>query len=125
MLSKSKGQILRVDACFHHLLSLGVLEMETSVRKEDIFESQIRDDAIAAAINFVQKCCKQAAYIAGRGDIKEEIRIIQASELMSTQANMCNHKVIYTLLYPKGEFRYMGGNSQFMCSQWLVNTFYP
>ena len=43
-------------------------------------KGEIDDNAIRAAINFVEICCQQAAFIAGRGNIKEEIDIIQASK---------------------------------------------
>lgn len=77
MLSKSKGQILRVAATFHVLFALnGSAEIS----------SEISEEAIAAAIKFVQLCCQQTAHMAGRGNIKEEIDIIKASKLarMST-----------------------------------------
>ena len=70
MLSKSKGQILRVAAALHVLFSLGC---------SDEISTEISEEAIAAAIKLVGLCCQQTAYMAGRGDIKEEIEIIKAS----------------------------------------------
>ena len=70
MLSKSKGQILRVAATFHVLFHLQSPEDVTS---------QISEEAIAAAITFVGMCCQQTAFVAGRGDVREEIKIIKAS----------------------------------------------
>lgn len=32
--------------------------------------------AIEAAIHFVEVCCQQAAYIAGRGELDEELKLI-------------------------------------------------
>jgi len=72
MMSKSKGQILRVAAALHVLFHLGNL---ISVSND------ITDDAITAAINFLGLCCQQTAYMAGREDIKEEIQIIKACTL--------------------------------------------
>lgn len=75
MLSKSKGQILRIAATLNvlfHLDNLEVLDEEGS--------KEISDSIITAAINLVETCCQQTAYIAGRGDIKEEIDVIQASK---------------------------------------------
>ena len=63
MLSKSKGQTLRVAASLHVLFQLGI----------------ISEEAVSAAINFVQLCCQQTAYMAGRGDIMEEVQTIKAS----------------------------------------------
>ena len=73
MLSKSKGQILRVAATFHVLFTLNT-EIEIS--------SEISEEAIAASIKFVQLCCQQTAHMAGRGNIKEEIDIIKANMLI-------------------------------------------
>ena len=72
MLSKSKGQILRVAAAFHILFNVGTPEEITD---------EISDEAIAASINFVGLCCQQTAFMAGRGQIEEEIQIIKASML--------------------------------------------
>ena len=33
----------------------------------------ISEDAIKAAINFVEICCQQAAFIGGKGTIEEEV----------------------------------------------------
>jgi hypothetical protein len=46
----------------------------------DSLTEEIDDGVITSAINVVEICCQQTAFIAGRGDIKEEIDIIQASE---------------------------------------------
>ena len=71
MLSKSKGQILRVAATFHVLFHIDNPREVTP---------QISEEAIAAAITFVGMCCQQTAYIAGRQNIKEEITVIKASK---------------------------------------------
>ena len=49
----------------------------------DTISNEITDEAIIASINFVGLCCQQTAYMAGRGDIKEEIQIIKASKFTS------------------------------------------
>ena len=64
MLSKSKGQILRVARALHILFHVG---------SPDTVNSELSEDAVSAAIDFVGLCCQQTAYMAGRGDIKEEI----------------------------------------------------
>ena len=74
MLSKSKGQILRVSAAFHVLFDIGISETE-----ETEITDEISEEAVTAVINFVQLCCQQTAYMAGRGRILEEIQIIKAS----------------------------------------------
>ena len=72
MLSKSKGQILRVAAAlhvlFHHNTPLHVPE---SISKE----------AVKAAVSFVELCIQHAAYMAGRGDMSEAIQAIRPGVL--------------------------------------------
>ena len=66
MLSKAKGQVLRLSALMHLLFSL------TNDDEKDDIQLVICDEAVKAAINFVNVCIQQAAFIAGRGDIEEE-----------------------------------------------------
>ena len=73
MLSKSKGQILRMSTALHVLFHLGTVE--------DI-ESEITEIAITAAIKFVTLSCQQALFMAGRGKISQELQIIDASMLL-------------------------------------------
>jgi hypothetical protein len=42
---------------------------------------EISKEAILAAICFVQLCCQQTAFMAGRGDITQEIEIFKSSKL--------------------------------------------
>ncbi len=74
MLSKSKGQTLRVAAALHVLFQLG-----GSVEVSD----EISEEALSASINMVQLCCQQTAFMAGRGDITEEVQTIKASMLVT------------------------------------------
>ena len=60
------GQILRVSAVMHALFTLGDEELD----------STISPAAIEAGIHFVEVCCQQAAYIAGRGELDEELKLI-------------------------------------------------
>ena len=64
MLSKSKGQILRVAATFHVLFSW---ETPHSISAE------ITDEALKAAIDFVEIGTQHAAFLAGRDGIQEAI----------------------------------------------------
>ena len=68
MLSKSKGQILRVAASFHILFQLpnGVHDVDDAdhtLNGECDDNAIIADSAIIAAIAFVTLCCQQTAYI--------------------------------------------------------------
>ena len=65
MLSKSKGQILRIAATLHVLFNL---ETPLSI------PAVISDSAIKAAINLVDVCLQHAAFLAGRGEIDETIQ---------------------------------------------------
>ena len=67
MLSKSKGQILRVAAVLHVLFH---------VENPHIIPSIVGDAAVKAAINFVDLCVQHAAYITGRGRIQDEIESV-------------------------------------------------
>ena len=69
MLSKSKGQVLRVSAAFHFLFNINNFSTELS--------NEISEEAIIASINFVALCCQQTAFVAGRGNINEEIQLIK------------------------------------------------
>ena len=75
MASKAKGQVLRLSALMHLLFEGGPGVDEN---KEKDIGLIIGEDAIKAAIDFVNVCIQQAAYIAGRGDIEEEISRISS-----------------------------------------------
>ena len=68
MLSKSKGQILRVAAALHVLF-----HRDTPLNVPD----NISEGAVRAAANFVDLCLQHAAYLAGRGDISEAIEALK------------------------------------------------
>lgn len=73
MLSKSTGQILRVSAAFHVLLSLDSLDGPAPT---------ISQAALEAAIDFVEVCCQHTAFITGRGRISEDLELIRAGETL-------------------------------------------
>lgn len=75
MLDKQKGQILRVAASFQVLFT-----MDGSKESIDDEALVISDDALSASINLVELCCQQAAFTAGRGDIKDDIKNVKASK---------------------------------------------
>ena len=68
MLSKSRGQILRVSAVLHVLF-----HMDTP---QSIPES-ISEEALKAAQDFVEVCNQHTAYLAGRGLIEDAIEAVQ------------------------------------------------
>ena len=63
MISKSLGQILRVS---------GVL---FSLEEENV-DDTVTVATINVAIHFVEVCCQQTAYIAGRGELEKELRML-------------------------------------------------
>ena len=62
MLSKSRGQILRVAAVLHVLFHL---DTPLEIPKE------ISEQALLAAQNFVELCNQYTAFLAGRGEAVE------------------------------------------------------
>ena len=74
MLSKSKGQILRVAGVLHVLFHLD---------SDNKIPNVISEDAIRASIDFADVCCQHAAHIAGRGDIEESIQNLVATCILS------------------------------------------
>ena len=67
MLSKSKGQTLRVAATLHVLF-----HMETPLDVPDVISTA----AIEAAQNIMDVCIQHAAFLAGRGDVEDTIQEI-------------------------------------------------
>lgn len=67
MLSKSKGQILRVAAVLHVLFH---------VDTPHNIPSKVEEVAVKVAINFVDLCIQHAAYITGRGRIQDEVESV-------------------------------------------------
>ncbi len=83
-LSKSKGQILRVAAAFHILFEAASIEDKDDHEDNDEDSQsgallEISEVAMLASINFVELCCQQTAFMAGRGNIGEDIELIKAS----------------------------------------------
>ena len=83
MLSKSKGQVLRVAVVLHVLSYIKVQNDDSAVetQQSDEIASVISESAIKAAVNFVSLCCQQTAYMTGRGNIKEEVEMLKTSML--------------------------------------------
>lgn len=69
MLSKSRGQVLRLAAVFHLLFSI--------CKQDDPLPDVVTEDAIMAAIDFMKVSCQHVAFIAGRGDLKEEYKKLE------------------------------------------------
>ena len=64
LLSKSSGQILRVNAAIHVFFNL---------ENEKPLSTIIAPSAIEAAIHFIEVCCQHTAYITGHGKIDHEL----------------------------------------------------
>lgn len=75
MLSKSKGQILRVAAVLHILLQL-----EDS-SEPLIIKDEISQTSSTAAIDFVSTSIQHTAYIAGRKLISTEVELAETGML--------------------------------------------
>ena len=71
MLSKSKGQLLRVAAVMHVLFNL---DNPSSIPQ------QISEAAVKAADSFVDLCLDHAAYLRGKGKLAEAIEEINKGD---------------------------------------------
>ena len=69
MLSKGKGQCLRVAVVMHILFQIA---HETQVDDDD----EISDEALKAAIDFVQTSIQHAAYISGDQLLLKKLRLL-------------------------------------------------
>ena len=69
------GQILRVSVALYILF-----RVECEDPLQDALPDTISQDAIKAAINFVEVCCQHTAYISGRGQIESELELVQAGD---------------------------------------------
>ena len=79
MLSKSVGQILRVSAFVLFHMDI-----------EEPLPDTITEMAIKAAIDFVELCCQYTAYITGRGNINNELDLMEAGKYY-----ICNYKYLF------------------------------
>lgn len=91
MLSKAKGQVLRVAAVLHVLFCDTYNEDGTL----DLPASTISVDAILAAQNFVDVCVQQTAYIAGRRKISDEINAFTSEGIFTNKYIYILHENIY------------------------------
>ena len=67
MLSKSRGQLLRIATILHLLFSV-------QKQNESLISDEISEVAVLAAVDFIKKVCQQTAFIAGKGIIEEEVQ---------------------------------------------------
>ena len=72
MLSKAKGQILRVSGILNVLFCDRSDQGKLSL--SDTIPIVITNDALEAAQNFVDTACQHAAYLSGRGFIENELK---------------------------------------------------
>lgn len=73
MLSKAKGQILRVAGAFN-MLFCDHDEEESLKKSTDLLPLVITENALLAAQDFVDVACQHGAYLAGRGQIASELK---------------------------------------------------
>ena len=84
LLSKNRGQVLRVAAIFHILFGIDERRYNDSTNTSDKDENKITDDAILAVIDFVKTACQHTIYIAGRGTLEEGVKRAQESKYLAT-----------------------------------------
>lgn len=100
MLSKSAGQTLRVAACLNVLFRIRN-DNEPWPANESFnttTEDVIIADAIQAASNFVDVCCIQAAYMAGRSTEPAEISSIASDDCKNNNADDRSNEKLLLLL---------------------------
>ena len=73
MLSKSRGQVSRLAAVLHLLFHLG--------SEEDILQNEIAESAIVTAIDLVKVSCQQMTFLAGRGNLQEELQAFEEGNM--------------------------------------------
>ena len=93
MLSKSRGQVLRIAAIQHVLFTLD---------SDELCGNTVTDAAIKAAINFVQVTCQQAAYIGGQGKIEDELH--------KCEAGMCATIILYMFIESQYNFEQLANS---------------
>ena len=81
LISKAKGQILRVAALLH-IFFCDSIQTESDRMEVSPVPSTISEQAIRAAIDFVDVSCQHTAYIAGRGEIEDEVKNIITGKYM-------------------------------------------
>ena len=87
MLSKSRGQVLRIATIFHVLFSIE--------NEEDVaYDSEVSEVAVKAAVNFVQTACQQTAFIVGKGLI-QEVQAYKTGVLCINSCKSCRTEVSY------------------------------
>lgn len=64
MLSKSRGQVLRLATVLHMLFSID---------NPENLDEEVSETALKAAVNLVKLACQQTAYIAGKGELSDEL----------------------------------------------------
>ena len=74
MLSKAKGQILRVAACLNVLFCDGEFDENNEMEVSPEIPLVITEKAIVAAQNMVDVACQHCIYIAGKSSISEELK---------------------------------------------------
>ena len=77
MLSKSKGQILRVAAVMHVLFQICMPNDNEDPTGAHYEADNIGDAALCATIDFVETSTQHAAYIAGKDTILKELEKAQ------------------------------------------------
>ena len=88
MLSKSRGQVLRLSAVIHMLFNLGSDEPQDDI---------VSENAVKAAIDLVHTGCQQAANTAGQSSLEEEI--LRFKDGNGQKCIICTHKQTLMLVH--------------------------
>ena len=75
MLSKSRGHVLRIATVLHLLFHLDDAHHQLDV--------VVSEEAVRAAVNFIQVASQHTAFIAGRGLLNEELEKFKAGKCIA------------------------------------------
>ena len=90
MLGKAKGQILQIAACLQMFFGdTCTSDDEERIIPTNTLPTTLTEDALKAAINFVEVCCQHTAYITGRQTIESEIKKYKQSKCNYTLNTLC------------------------------------
>ena len=92
MLSKSEGQILRVAAVLHILFQIHLPNASEDDQKACDKPNKISDEALHAAIDFVETSIQHATYIAGKDTVT------QRQNKIKTKSISCSCKGVFCYL---------------------------
>ena len=113
MLSKCKGQFLRVTGCLHALFAIDddAWQLPSADQPLQEITSVVSDAAVMAAINFVRTCMNHTMYLCGRNSVNEEVKHIK----MDLEVNVAGYEAgVNAAKNPEGYVLLLPGTTLFI-----------